>query len=124
LRRQGAKRAVLMGASLGALAAVGGGPDVTPPPAGVVFMSAPTAFAAVDGEASARRLTVPVLYLAARDDGRFGAAARALFRVTPATDKSLRILPGANHGMDLLSYDQGPTVRALVFAFLAEHLPD
>jgi pimeloyl-ACP methyl ester carboxylesterase len=52
----------------------------------------------------ARRLRVPALFLGTTGDGytTFGAETRTLYRVTRAAGKQLVLLPGSEHGTDLL----------------------
>lgn len=122
IRRQGADSVVLMGASLGALAVMAAAPRLTPQPDGVISLSGPDEALGVDALSAVRDLTAPILLIAATDDTMFRDAARTLFRAAGSKVKTLRILPGADHGTDLLVFDQAATTRSLVFDFLRDHL--
>lgn len=116
LRRRGARKIVLVGASMGGTGVVAAAASIRPPIAGVVELSAPTGFGGVDALAAARRLTRPALFIAGRDDGDFAQASRALHRVTRSRDKKLVIAATSWHGVDLVSL---PRTRKAVLDFLA-----
>jgi pimeloyl-ACP methyl ester carboxylesterase len=105
VRSRGARKVYVVGASMGGAAALVSGAHVRPPVAGVVSLSAPATFAGVDAAQAVPRLNVPVLYLAAQDDGAgsFASDARALHDATPSADKRVEILPGTSHGVSLVS---------------------
>ena len=94
LRRRGARKIVLVGASMGGTGVVGAAPSIRPAVAGVVSLSAPVGFGGTDALAAARKLRSPAL---------FAAAARALHRATATKDKKLVIAPTHWHGVDLVS---------------------
>jgi alpha-beta hydrolase superfamily lysophospholipase len=119
LRRRGAKRVVLAGASLGASAVVAAAASARPPVDGVVSLASPSVFVSVDAARAASRLTVPSLFVAAEDDEPFDGDARALYAAAPAADKQLVVVPGPLHGVALLGV---PAVRALVDAWIAARL--
>jgi pimeloyl-ACP methyl ester carboxylesterase len=116
LRRRGAKRIVLMGASMGGTGVVAAAPRVRPAVRGVVELSAPTAFGSSDALAAAKKLKVPALFVAGRDDGDFPAATRALYKAASTKDKKLHIAPSSWHGVDLVYL---PAVKRLLLDFLA-----
>jgi dienelactone hydrolase len=115
LRRRGAKRIVLMGASMGGTGVVAAAPRIRPAVSGVVELSAPTAFGGVDALAAAKKLKVSALFVAGRDDGDFPAATRALYKAAATKDKKLHIAPSSWHGVDLVYL---PAVRKLVLDFV------
>jgi pimeloyl-ACP methyl ester carboxylesterase len=115
LRRRGARRIVLVGASMGGTGVVAAAPSIRPSVAGVVELSAPTGFGGVDALAAARRLTRPALFVAGRDDGDFARASRALHRAAATRDKQLVIAATSWHGVDLVSL---PRVKRVVLDFL------
>jgi len=115
LRRRGAKKIVLLGASMGGTGVVSAAPTIRPAVSGVVELSAPTAFGATNALAAVRRLKRPSLFVAGRVDGDFAAASRTLFRASAAKDKRLVIAPTSWHGVDLVAL---PTVRKLVLDFV------
>jgi pimeloyl-ACP methyl ester carboxylesterase len=121
LRAHGAKKALLVGASMGGTAVLVAGANIRPPVDGVISLSGPSSFDGADAGSAVPRLRVPVLYLAAADDtgGGFASDARALYAATPSADKTLEILSGSDHGVALV--DHPGKARQLVEAFLAGH---
>ena len=115
LRRRGATKIVLVGASMGATGVVVAAPAIKPTVAGVVELSAPTAFGGVSALDAARKLRSPALFVAGRDDAAFAPATRALYRAAATMDKRLVVAPSALHGVDLLSL---PAVKKAVLAFV------
>lgn len=119
-RRLGAKKVFLVGASIGGSAVLVAGANVRPPVDGVVSLSG--AADLVGAAASVKNLRVPVLYLAAKDDTRsidFGADAQRLYNATPSADKAITIVPGSDHGVQLMARD--PEARNLVESFISSH---
>jgi len=122
LRSGGATKVVLVGASMGGTGVLAAAGLVAPPVDGVVSLSAPAEFAGVDAASAVANLDVPVLFVAAADDGQFGSDARDLHAATRAEERKLVLVPGYSHGVGLLDdQDQGAKVRAEVAAFLEAH---
>jgi pimeloyl-ACP methyl ester carboxylesterase len=119
LRRRGATRVVLGGASLGGAAVVGAAARISPLVQGVFTLGAPQSFGRVDAVAAARMLQVPALFTAAVDDDPFDDDARTLFDACASSDKRLEIFPGSRHGAPTL---RDPQAKALVDAWIAAHL--
>jgi pimeloyl-ACP methyl ester carboxylesterase len=119
MRKHGARKVFLVGASMGGTATLAAGANVKPPVAGVVSVSGPATFGGADAAAAVPRLKVPVLYLAAADDSGFVDDARALYKTTSSSDKSIAILPGSDHGVALVA--SSARARKLVEAFLKSH---
>jgi alpha-beta hydrolase superfamily lysophospholipase len=122
-RSLGARKVVVVGASLGAIAGVVGAASITPPVAGLVAVSAPAAIAGrLNGLPSAARLRVPTLYLAAEQDQSppydFAADAQRLYDATATTEKRLELVPGTLHGVALVAGSSD--VRSLLEAFLRD----
>jgi alpha-beta hydrolase superfamily lysophospholipase len=121
VRRLGAEKVFLAGASLGGAAVLATAPSVDPQPAGVIsFSGEPQLLGAKE---SAPRLKAPLLVLIARHDGYASVADnRRLVRAAASADKELAVYPGYFHGWDLL-YKAPYKARAiaLVFEFLREH---
>ena len=115
LRRRGAKKIVLAGASMGGTGVVAAAPVIRPAISGVVELSAPTAFSGANALAAVKKLKRPALFVAGRDDGDFPAASRTLYRAAATKDKKLHIAPSSWHGVDLVSL---PAVRKLVLDFV------
>jgi alpha-beta hydrolase superfamily lysophospholipase len=132
LRRQGATRVALVGASMGGTAVLVAGASIRPAVAAVVSLSGERDLSALIGlplnaGPAVPHLTSPTLYLVATGDSTVSVQeTRALYRATRAADKRLVVLSGANdgrHGWDLLTDYPGhwTPVAAEVAAFLRAH---
>ena len=123
VRKLGKKKVFFVGASMGGIASLVAGANVKPAVDGVVSVSAPARFMGMNATASAPRLRVPVLYLAAEGDDNagydFSEDAREMHASTVAADKRLEILPGAQHGVALVA--GSPRVKTLIESFLQGH---
>jgi len=121
LRRLGAKKVFLAGASIGGAAVMAASPSVDPQPAGVLSFSGEPEL--LDAAASASRTKAPLLVMLARGDGYTSVASEVRFvRAAASPDKHLEIYPGGWHGWDLLYHaPYKARVNALVFDFLREH---
>jgi dienelactone hydrolase len=122
LRAAGARRVAMMGASIGGRAVVqAASRDHGTLDAGV-SLSAERSVGANLREILplARRIQLPSLYVGSRDDGytTFGRDTRQFHRVTPAKVNHILLVPGGDHGVDLLSDENGPRVRKTIVAFL------
>jgi pimeloyl-ACP methyl ester carboxylesterase len=115
-RSLGAKKVVVVGASMGGTAVILAAANARTVINGVISVSAPRFFARMDGEAAARRLQAPVLYLVGDEDPGFADDARALYEATASTDKALEILDSGNHGVILAAQ---PDARSLIESFVA-----
>ncbi len=116
LRRRGARKIVLVGASMGGTGVVAAAPGIRPPISGLVDLSGPTGFGGVNALPAAKQLRAPALFVAGRDDGDFATATRTLYRAAATKDKALLIAPTSWHGVDLVSR---PDVKKAVLAFIA-----
>jgi pimeloyl-ACP methyl ester carboxylesterase len=123
LRKLGAERIVLAGASLGANAALAAATEVTPSVSAVMSLSgADATFSSrLDGSATVPKLTVPVLFMVAERDSGFADDARKLYAQTLSVDKQLLILPGGAHGTFMLRGAAGAAPRAAVLDFVRAH---
>lgn len=123
LRELGAEKVFVVGASMGGIASVVAGAQVSPPLDGVVSVSSPKRYRGMDGIAAGKRLRVPVLYLAALADDNagydFSKDATALHAAAASKDKRLELLPGPLHGIDLVG--RSPRAKAAIEAFLQKH---
>ena len=123
LRKLGKKKVFVVGASMGGIAALIAGANISPPLTGVVSVSAPARFKGMDAVKTGPRLKVPTLYLAAEGDDNagydFSADAEAMHAATAAADKRLEVLPGTLHGIALVG--GSARAKAWVEAFLAGH---
>ena len=114
LRRRGAKRILLVGASMGGTAALVAAAKSDAD--GVASVSGPREFSGLDALPAVRTLDVPALFLVARQDGRFAGDARRLYRATSARDKTLVVTSGFEHGTELL---QDPKATRALLDFVA-----
>jgi pimeloyl-ACP methyl ester carboxylesterase len=123
LRKLGKKKIFLVGASMGGIASLVAGANVTPSVAGVISISSPARFRGMDAVRAATRLRVPVLYLAAAGDDSagydFSRDAETMHSATAAADKRLEVLPGAGHGIGLMA--GSARAKAAVESFLSGH---
>ncbi len=123
LRKLGKKKVFLVGASMGGIAALVAGVNVTPAVTGVVAVSAPARFRGMDAVKTAPRLRVPVLYLAAEGDDNagydFSQDAETMHAATASADKRLEVLPGSLHGIALMA--GSARAKAAVEGFLSGH---
>ena len=123
IRAQGHTKVILVGASMGGIAVLTAGASVKPAVTGVVSVSAPARFMGMNAVATAPRLRVPVLYLAAeRDDNAgydFSDDAKRMYAATGAADKRLEIFAGGLHGVALIG--GSPRAKELVETFLRRH---
>lgn len=123
LRKLGKRKVFVVGASMGGIAAVVAGANVSPPLTGVVSVSSPARYRGMDGVKAGPRLRVPVLFLAATEDDNagydFSEDATALHAAAASTDKALELLPGPLHGIALVGGSAG--ARAAIEGFLKAH---
>jgi pimeloyl-ACP methyl ester carboxylesterase len=123
VRRLGARKVVVGGASLGGIAALVATPSLLPPVAGVVAVSAPAAIAGqLDAVPAVRRIRVPTLFLVAEKDQSarydFAADARRLYDETGTPEKKFVVVPGSLHGTFLV--DGSAPVRKLMLGFVRD----
>jgi len=118
LRRAGALRIVLVGASKGGTAAIVAAGRVHP--TAVVELSAPSDYEGMDAGAAVRTLTVPSLFIVGQDDAEFRGSTDALYAASPATVKHLKEVVSPAHGVALLP---DPDVAGTIESFLAANAP-
>lgn len=117
VRRLGAKRVFLVGASLGGSAVLAAGANVHPEVDGVVSVSGAADLAhAIE---SVSRLHAPVLFLAGKYDVDFAQDAQRLYDATASDDKTLKILLRGEHGTQLVGASL--SARRLIESFVASH---
>ncbi|MFI5916003.1 alpha/beta hydrolase [Dactylosporangium sp. NPDC051541] len=102
-RTGGSGRVVLIGASRGATATLVAAAALTEPPVAVISLSAPGTYGGEDARQAVPKLTAPVLYVAAKDDSEFAAAAQAMYDATPPPARRLAVVEGSLHGTGLLT---------------------
>jgi pimeloyl-ACP methyl ester carboxylesterase len=123
-RRLGARKVFVIGASMGGWASVTAAPRISPRLTGLVSLSTPPQYGPSDATSVVSALTVPVVFVASRDEG-LTEQTQALYDQTASTDKTLRLVPGDAHGVDLLSPVLGKpawrSTRTLIETFLRTH---
>jgi uncharacterized protein len=119
LRRRGARRVVLVGASMGGTAALVAASQEQFD--GVVTLSAPSTFMGIAAPPEVvAAVDEPKLFLAAQGDGQAAATAQTFYTMAPGA-KRLEIVTGDDHGSDLLDGNQGQIVRMHIVSFLHAH---
>jgi alpha-beta hydrolase superfamily lysophospholipase len=124
VRRLGAKKVFLVGASAGGAAVLVAGASISPAPAGIISLSGETSLPpSLDALKTAPNLSAPLLLVVARQDVYVGVLDyQALKRAAGSQDKRLVVYGGAWHGWDLLY--KAPfrsNVNRLVLDFLNEY---
>ena len=94
-------------------------PSISAPVAGVASRSGPANFQGFNALAAAKQLTIPVLFMDARDSMFFPADAKAMYAACPSRHKQLLLLPGTDHGTQLLHYDVAAQAQSALDAFVA-----
>jgi dienelactone hydrolase len=115
-RSLGAKKVVLVGASMGGTSVLVAAASARPTVDGVVAVSAPSFYGDMNGVPAVRKLGVPVLYLAGNEDDGFADESRTLYEATGSNAKTLEIVNSSRHGVRLAS-EPGP--RSLIERFIA-----
>jgi dienelactone hydrolase len=120
-RGDGARRIVLMGASVGARASINAG---AMHPAGVVAIVSLSAERTVRSDPAglllaARRVNTATLLVSARDDPFVNGATPALLEALGSRRKRDLIVAGTDHGTELLSDSSAARVRAAILDFVA-----
>lgn len=115
LRQRGAAAVILVGASVGANYSLRAALSIDPPIAGVVSLSA-------EQEYRLDELAVPVLFVSTQAEIYVAPErTREFYERAAATDKAVEILPGNEHGSDILLGPSGPEARQLLMDFLTSH---
>jgi pimeloyl-ACP methyl ester carboxylesterase len=116
VRKTGARKVVLVGASFGGSAVLPAAVLVHPLVDGVVSVSGAADFlGAID---AAPHVTVPILYLVGRYD-RYPNDVQRLYDATASADKTLKVLERGEHGAGLVG--ASPAARRLIAGFIAAH---
>lgn len=125
LRGAGATQLVLIGASMGGTACLKAADRAqllsSIRLAGVVTLSAPVEFKGLSAAEAVPRLVIPLLFVAAQEDAGAEGARRLSELASGQAD--LRILPGSEHGTQLLEGAHKETVYRLLTDFLSRNLP-
>jgi len=118
LRRTGSEDVVVVGSSRGGTAAFVAADSLPKPPAAIVSLSGPEAFGPLHALPAVRRLHSPVYFAAAQDDEPFASDAPIMYAASPSAEKHIEILPGLDHGIQLLD---DASLRGRVTAFITAH---
>lgn len=115
MRNRGASRVYVVGASMGAAAALAAASreDL----AGVVSVSSPARFPGLKVRRAAQQIDEPVLFVAAEDDQPYAQDAQQL---AAAAAGELVTYEGADHGTDILKGDHRDELTALIIGFVKE----
>jgi pimeloyl-ACP methyl ester carboxylesterase len=114
LRRQGAHSIALAGASMGGTAVLVAASHASSI-SRVASLSGPRIFEDLDAGHAVPRVRVPTLFVAGMEDSPYVDDARAMHRAA-TIDTRLLVVPGSDHGTDLLDDEQ---VGDQLLAFLA-----
>jgi dienelactone hydrolase len=115
-RSLGAKKVVVVGASMGGTNVVVAAANGRTVIDGVISVSAPTSWGRSDALVAARRLQMPALYLVGKGDEGFVEHSRLLYEATSSANKRLEILDSPQHGVYLAAE---PPARSVIEAFIA-----
>ena len=120
-RAAGARRVILIGASVGARGSIKAASANPPGVVGVVSLSAERTVSSDPSDLVRRaaHVTLPALLISARGDPFAQGATGPLLRAMPSRHKRALILPGVDHGTALLTGDSGPRVQRAILAFAA-----
>lgn len=121
LRRVGARRVFLGGASCGGTTAIVSGVAQPLPVVGLLIMSSPARCGGVDAVPGVRRIHAPSLFIVSPGDmdGAVEKQVRELYAASGATDRRLVIEPNGYHGTDMIRRgSDGASVRATVLKFI------
>lgn len=119
-QRQGARRVVLIGASIGG--PVTANVAVTMPVAAVVLISAPSDFVGLEvTPAVMAHISAPKLLMNSRGDS-YAQDIQAMYDEA-SPPKALKLYPGADHGIDLLTGSFGADATGRVLAFVEQYAP-
>jgi pimeloyl-ACP methyl ester carboxylesterase len=118
-RRHGARRIVVMGASMGGTAVMVAAARLGDSIAGVIDLSGPAEFAGMNALGAARRVHVPALFAYGTLDAGFAADVRHVRAATAARDKPILAIKTLDHGVSLVDPEVGyAQVREAVLRFI------
>ncbi len=115
---KGAAKIAVVGASMGGTAALVTASENSV--AGVVSLSSPAKFKGLDAKGVVSKITSPMLFVAATEDGESADDAELLYKSSGDPGAGLELVPGKAHGTSLLEGDTGDRVRPMVEKFLKE----
>jgi alpha/beta superfamily hydrolase len=119
-QRQGARRVVLVGASIGG--AVSANVAAVVPVTALMLISAPQSFPGVEvGNATLRAIAAPKLFLDSMDDV-YAQDMQSMYDAAKPT-KVLHWEPGGQHGLDILTGTYAADAMQQLFAFAQSYAP-
>ncbi|MFF6995865.1 alpha/beta hydrolase [Streptomyces sp. NPDC008313] len=124
LKRVGAERVFLAGASCGGTTAIVAGEAQPLPVTGLLIMSSPAVCHSVDAVPSVRRITAPSLFVVGSGDmeGAVEREVRTLYENSGARDKRLVVDDDGFHGTDMLRRGRHrDRMVAMVTEFVEKH---
>jgi alpha-beta hydrolase superfamily lysophospholipase len=121
LRRLGARTVVAGGASLGGASVLAAGPKLTQIAEGIIDFSGEPDLA--NAAAALPHITLPLLVVGSHTDPYADAqTSRRVIATVASKDKQLLLLPGGEHGWDLVQNDPNAAhARAVVLRWIAAH---
>jgi len=120
LRREGSTKIVLVGASMGGTASLVAATTISPPVIAVASLSGPGIYRTWVAYEAVKQLTIPVLFMDARDSKYFPEDAKTMYASCPSTHKQLVLLPGTDHGAELVTYQVADQARAVLEKFIKD----
>lgn len=117
--KQGGRRVVVIGASMGGTAALIAA--AKSPIDAVAALSAPAEFMGLDAVSVIAQVPAAKLFIVAKDDpGGALDSADALLRASADVNADLMVIPGQDHGSDMLKGKKASDVMKRLLEFLAE----
>jgi len=123
LRRRGAERVIIIGASLGALGGVIAAATIEQKVQGVVQISGPAACCSMDAAAAVPKLRVPILYVVSKEDAEVYEPIKKMYADTRVAEKKLLELEGSDHGTDILDGEHAQELSDALLAFVTTYAP-
>lgn len=118
------EKVVLVGASKGAVGSIMAAPSIQEPTvSGVASLSVVGEFEGLDPREDAGELEMPLLLMAARDDGDTAEVAQKIGEVAMSEDQRVEVFDGYDHGVDLLGGGESPEARGILLHFIDRNLP-
>lgn len=123
LKRHGAERVFLAGASCGGTTAITAGVRQQLPIGGLLILSSPARCAALDAVPSVKQVDAPSLFIASTGDmlGAIEKQVRELYEASGSDEKELIILENGYHGTDMYhrgNEDEGAALRSRIIKFI------
>jgi len=115
-RRSGARRIVIIGASMGGTAALK--VSASEPVDGVVALSPPVAFLGLTSEEALPSVRAPKFFLVSKDEMNVSVeSVRRQYKAAPEP-KRMEVVPGAAHGSRMLEGKAGKSIQGEIIGFV------